>query len=93
MQAFKKWEEQHGREPFLPGLEWMTHDQYFFLNYAQIWCGSMRPEDLLNKIRSAVHSPAPVRVLGPLSNSRDFSKAYACPLGSKMNPVAKCDVW
>lgn len=29
----------------------------------------MRPEDALTKIRSSVHSPGPIRVLGPLSNS------------------------
>ncbi|UXI15420.1 Pre-mRNA-splicing factor 38A [Sarcoptes scabiei] len=58
--AFKKWERQNGIEPLLPGLN-LTHDQLFFLNYAQIWCGSMRPEDALNKIRSSVHSPGPIR--------------------------------
>ncbi|XP_017119291.1 neprilysin-1 [Drosophila elegans] len=90
--AYKKWETLHGREQQLPGLN-MTHDQLFFLNYAQIWCGSMRPEDALTKIRSAVHSPGFVRVLGPLSNSRDFAHAYNCPLGSTMNPAEKCSVW
>ncbi|KAH8273040.1 hypothetical protein KR018_002243, partial [Drosophila ironensis] len=90
--AYKKWEALHGREQLLPGLN-MTHDQLFFLNYAQIWCGSMRPEDALTKIRSAVHSPGFVRVLGPLSNSRDFAHAYSCPTGSTMNPAEKCSVW
>ena len=68
-QAYKKWVAEHGEERTLPGLD-LTHDQLFFLNYAQIWCGSMRPEDALTKIRSSVHSPGPIRVLGPLSNSR-----------------------
>ncbi|XP_034671891.1 neprilysin-1 isoform X2 [Drosophila subobscura] len=90
--AYKKWEKLHGRELQLPGLN-MTHDQLFFLNYAQIWCGSMRPEDALTKIRSSVHSPGFVRVLGPLSNSRDFAHAYSCPLGCNMNPEEKCSVW
>ncbi|EDW29684.1 GL14909 [Drosophila persimilis] len=90
--AYKKWETLHGRELQLPGLN-MTHDQLFFLNYAQIWCGSMRPEDALTKIRSSVHSPGFVRVLGPLSNSRDFARAYNCPLGCNMNPEEKCSVW
>nr|XP_012224493.1 PREDICTED: membrane metallo-endopeptidase-like 1 isoform X2 [Linepithema humile] len=90
--AYKKWVSIHGEEPLLPGVN-LTHDQLFFLNYAQIWCGSMRPEDALTKIRSSVHSPGPVRVLGPLSNSEDFAKAFACPLGSPMNPKKKCSVW
>ncbi|KAK9717796.1 Peptidase family M13 [Popillia japonica] len=90
--AYRKWVSQHGEEPDLPGLN-LSHDQLFFLNYAQIWCGSMRPEDALTKIRSSVHSPGPIRVLGPLSNSKDFARAYKCPLGSPMNPTSKCNVW
>ncbi|CAD6235836.1 GSCOCG00008006001-RA-CDS [Cotesia congregata] len=90
--AYKKWVATHGEEPLLPGID-LTHDQLFFLNYAQIWCGSMTPEDALTKIRSSVHSPGPFRVLGPLSNSQDFAKAYKCPPGSPMNPTHKCSVW
>ncbi|CAH0555807.1 unnamed protein product [Brassicogethes aeneus] len=90
--AYRKWVNQHGPEPDLPGLN-LTHDQLFFLNYAQIWCGSMRPEDALTKVRSSVHSPGPIRVLGPLSNSRDFANAFECPEGSPMNPKNKCSVW
>lgn len=90
--AYKKWVSIHGQEPLLPGVN-LTHDQLFFLNYAQIWCGSMRREDALTKIRSSVHSPGPVRVLGPLSNSEDFAKAYNCRPGSRMNPIRKCSVW
>lgn len=90
--AYKKWVKRHGPEPELPGLN-LTHDQLFFLNYAQIWCGSMRPEDAVTKIRSSVHSPGFIRVLAPLSNSKDFAEAYKCKLGSPMNPVEKCSVW
>nr|CAG4640659.1 EOG090X01U4 [Eulimnadia texana] len=90
--AYRKWVARHGEEPLLPGLR-LSHDQLFFLNYAQIWCGTMRPEDALTKIRSSVHSPGPIRVLGPLSNSVDFARAYNCPLGSTMNPPKKCSVW
>ena len=115
--------------------------QLFFLNYAQIWCGSMRPEDAQSKILSrwpfvesndlywfvhelsnsssifsrlkelqiesqwinlvfwssvtfcSVHSPGPIRVVGPLSNSREFAAAYNCKPGSRMNPGDKCSVW
>ncbi|XP_017304641.1 neprilysin-1-like, partial [Diaphorina citri] len=91
-QAYRKWVAAYGAEPLLPGLN-LTHNQLFFLNYAQIWCGQMRPEDALTKVRSANHPPGKFRILGPLSNSRDFSEAYNCPLGTRMNPVAKCSVW
>ncbi|KZS15003.1 Endothelin-converting enzyme 1 [Daphnia magna] len=90
--AYRKWVGRHGEEPLLPGLN-LSHDQLFFLNYAQIWCGTMRPEDAISKIRSSVHSPGPIRVLGPLSNSPEFARAYQCPLGSPMNPYQKCSVW
>ncbi|XP_076315329.1 neprilysin-1-like isoform X2 [Tachypleus tridentatus] len=90
--AYRKWVLKHGKEVLLPGLH-LSHDQLFFLNFAQIWCGTMRPEDALTKIRSSVHSPGPIRVLGPLSNSYDFARAYNCPVGSRMNPVTKCSVW
>lgn len=91
-QAYRKWVSLYGEELDLPGLN-LTHDQLFFLNYAQIWCGSMRREDAINKVRSSVHSPGPIRVLGPLSNSKDFAKAFKCHVGSPMNPTDKCSVW
>lgn len=92
LQAYRKWVQLHGTDDDLPGLD-LNHDQLFFLNYAQIWCGSMRPEDALSKLRSSVHSPGVIRVLGPLSNSNEFAQAYGCPIGSPMNPSNKCSVW
>ncbi|KAL8599434.1 NEDD8 protease Nep2 [Nucella lapillus] len=65
----------------------------FFLNYVQIWCGNMRDEEALHTIRTSAHSPGPIRVLGPLSNSLDFAQAFGCPVGSRMNPHHKCSVW
>ena len=56
------WEKKNGPEPMLPGIN-MTHDQLFFLNFAQIWCGNMRDKAALEKIRTSVHSPGPVRYL------------------------------
>ncbi|CAN8016172.1 unnamed protein product, partial [Ixodes persulcatus] len=90
--AYKRREERTGTEPQLPGLN-LTHDQLFFLTYAQIWCGTMRPEHAVNTIRTGAHSPGRFRVIGVLSNSEDFAKAYKCRRGSPMNPTHKCVVW
>ncbi|KAH9513574.1 18S rRNA pseudouridine methyltransferase [Bulinus truncatus] len=90
--AYVKWIEKNGEEPALPGIG-LNHHQLFFLNYAQIWCGKMRDEEAVRKIRISAHSLGPIRVYGPLSNSKEFAKAFNCTLGSKMNPVHKCSVW
>ncbi|XP_054714705.1 neprilysin-4-like isoform X2 [Uloborus diversus] len=91
--AYRSWVSRRGvEEPLLPGLN-LTHEQLFFLNYAQIWCGTMRPEAAVNIIRTGAHSPGRFRVIGALSNSKDFIEAYGCPPGSPMNPQTKCEVW
>lgn len=36
------------------------------------------------------HSP---RVIGTVSNTNDFAKAFKCPKGSPMNPENKCNIW
>lgn len=96
--AYKKWIQMHERDEEaianeqLPGIN-ATNTQLFFLNFAQVWCGAMRPEATRNKLKTAVHSPGRFRVIGTLSNSEDFAKEYQCPLGSPMNPENKCSVW
>ncbi|CAH2037158.1 unnamed protein product, partial [Iphiclides podalirius] len=91
--AYLKWLEHHdAKDETLPGLN-HTHTQLFFLNFAQVWCGAMRPEAMRNKLKTAVHSPGRFRVIGTLSNSKDFAKEFGCPPGSPMNPKQKCSVW
>ena len=94
-QAYKNWLRMNDvqDETAMPGLEHLSHDQLFFLNFAQVWCGTTRPEALRSKLKTAVHAPGKYRVIGTLSNSQEFSKAYKCPLGSKMNPAKKCTIW
>lgn len=50
-------------------------------------------ESMKMRITTGVHSPAQFRVLGPLSNMKDFAKDFSCPEGSAMNPTQKCEVW
>ncbi|KAG6439047.1 hypothetical protein O3G_MSEX000439 [Manduca sexta] len=91
--AYLHWVQRHGTAgETLPGLN-HTHTQLFFLNFAQVWCGAMRPEAMRNKLKTAVHSPGRFRVIGTLSNSHDFAREFKCPPGSPMNPTDKCTVW
>lgn len=39
------------------------------------------------------HSPPKYRVVGSLSNLKEFSDEFQCKAGSNMNPKAKCEVW
>lgn len=48
-------------EDSLPGLDHLTGDQLFFVNFAQVWCGHTRPEALRSKLKTAVHAPGPYR--------------------------------
>lgn len=95
--AYTQWLANHQdaeslRNEVLPGIN-ATNTQLFFLNFAQVWCGAMRPEASRNKLKTAVHSPGRFRVIGTLSNSVDFAREYNCKLGSPMNPENKCSVW
>lgn len=61
--------------------------------FFQVWCSSSTKEALHLQILNDPHSPARYRVIGPLSNMPEFKDAYQCPVGSPMNPRAKCEVW
>ncbi|KAK2705679.1 hypothetical protein QYM36_015903 [Artemia franciscana] len=91
-QAYKKWVERNGSEELLPGLA-LSHDQLFFLGYAQIWCELTRPEEAVTRSRTSRHPPGYLRVRGPLSNLKQYAMAYSCPTNSKFNPDSKCSVF
>ncbi|CAB3381597.1 Hypothetical predicted protein [Cloeon dipterum] len=80
-------------EPYLLGLTGFSHKQLFFLGFANMWCQKESPAHLSQKLSTDTHSPSHHRVLGSLTNNRDFAEAWQCPLGSRMNPVKKCIVW
>uniref|UniRef100_A0A8C3U7D2 Membrane metalloendopeptidase like 1 n=1 Tax=Catharus ustulatus TaxID=91951 RepID=A0A8C3U7D2_CATUS len=90
--AYLKWLEREGKEPKLPGLN-LSHKQLFFLNFAQVWCGSYRPEYASQSIKTDVHSPLKYRVMGSLQNFEAFSEVFHCKKGTAMHPAGKCRVW
>ncbi|XP_061378755.1 neprilysin-4-like isoform X1 [Danaus plexippus] len=93
LRAYRRHEARAGRAALLPGLPGHTPTQLFFLGFAQIWCGNSTTGALKSKMVEGVHSPNKIRVIGTLSNSKEFSEAWKCPLGSPMNPEHKCVLW
>ncbi|KAL0938675.1 peptidase family m13 protein [Colletotrichum truncatum] len=73
----------------LPGLERFSHDQLFFLQWAQGWCEvtATREYDIMLLIKDP-HSPGFARIKGPLDNSREFRRAFNCP-----NQKPTCELW
>jgi putative endopeptidase len=57
-------------------IDGLTPDQRFFLSYATIWAGSIRPQAAAQRIITDPHSPAEYRVNGTLSNMKEFYQAF-----------------
>ncbi|KAI4463568.1 zinc metalloprotease family m13 neprilysin-related [Holotrichia oblita] len=92
--AYKNYQNLHGTEPQLPGFEKFNDEQIFFIAFGSIWCESRSDESLKSQLKHDEHCPNPIRVAGTLQNSDDFSKAFNCSMGSKMNPKKnKCRIW
>ena len=73
-EAFKKNEKINGLTPM----------QRFFLGYTLGWLYKQRPEELANRIRTDVHSPAKWRVNGIFPNVPEFYEAFNVKPGNKM---------
>ncbi|BET01375.1 Peptidase family M13 [Nesidiocoris tenuis] len=90
--AYRTYVANHGIEAKLPGLQAFTHDQLFFLSFANVWCSEFSLQALYTALEDE-HSPDFARVLVVLQNSPEFSEAFKCPRGSYMNPDHKCKLW
>ncbi|XP_071805807.1 neprilysin-1-like [Asterias amurensis] len=91
-ESFKAFKDNAPPQPRLPGLD-LTEEQMFFVSFAQVWCRISRPEAVSSSILSDPHSPGRFRAIGAPQNSKDFAKAFNCPVNSYMNPAKKCEVW
>ncbi|TNN05249.1 Neprilysin-1 [Schistosoma japonicum] len=69
------------------------HDQSYFRNFAQFFCGNERGKALEYYIKRTPYVARRERVNLALSNSVEFAEAYHCPIGSPMNPPEKCRVY
>ncbi|KFM81410.1 Endothelin-converting enzyme 1, partial [Stegodyphus mimosarum] len=74
--AYQSWVRSNTNERNLPGLKY-TPDQLFWISAANVYC-ELRESEAFN-INSDLFSPGKFRVIGPMSNLPEFSKAFNCP--------------
>ncbi|KAI1822367.1 peptidase family M13 [Xylaria intraflava] len=88
--AYKAWKKRQETSPdqSLPGLDYFTYDQLFFIFFANWWCEKDRKEQAIDSIYTDKHSPAFARMLGPAANSREFRESFNCPV---KEPT--CELW
>ncbi|KAF5299934.1 hypothetical protein FQA39_LY11307 [Lamprigera yunnana] len=86
--AYTNWTKSNEKELTLPGLNF-TANQTFWLSYAQQFCFFMQP-DQVKRTLNDIYAPNNFRVIGTLSNSKDFSREFNCTEGFPMNPKKKC---
>uniref|UniRef100_A0A8C0G1B7 Uncharacterized protein n=1 Tax=Chelonoidis abingdonii TaxID=106734 RepID=A0A8C0G1B7_CHEAB len=91
-QAYKNWLKKHKQERNLPGSG-LSHHQLFYISFANGMCGHQSRERLQAFLHRDPHSPPPLRVRGPLSNSQDFARHFHCSSTAPMNPAFKCHIW
>jgi putative endopeptidase len=73
--------ERDGRPGSIDGF---TPEQRYFISYAQSFRVHSRDEALKTGVFTDPHSPDKWRIIGPLSNSEAFAKAFGCKAGDPM---------
>src|SRR5262245_8314650 len=62
----------------------LTPAQRYFIGWALSWMNQIRPENLANRVKTDVHAPSFLRVIGPCSNLPEFYAAYGVKPGDPM---------
>jgi putative endopeptidase len=76
-------------------IDGFTPNQRFFLGFAQVWRGSVRPERMRTLIATNPHSPYRFRVNGVLTNFEPFYQAFGVTEKDKMYkaPADRVVIW
>lgn len=88
--AFQRREADAKGPSTVPGL---SHEQLFFVAFAQGWCAKLTPQMEQLRITTDPHSPSKFRVNGPVSQFPEFARVFGCQAGAPMAPADRCTVW
>jgi putative endopeptidase len=67
-----------------PVIDGLTGEQRFFIGYAQIWNGKLRPEEVRRRIATDPHSPEEFRCNQILKNVTEFYSAFGVEEGDAL---------
>ena len=74
-------------------IDGFTPEQRVFLGWAQVWQGHATDEQMRNQVATNPHSPAEFRVIGPMSNMKEFHEAWGCQDGDGMKRAEPIVIW
>ncbi|XP_037580411.2 neprilysin-2 [Dermacentor silvarum] len=81
------------RDSRVPGLESLTMDKLFFVNYAMAHCDRISPNLDRRRVLYKDGVPAKLRVNVPLKNYPKFAEVFKCQRNAPMNPENRCELW
>ena len=76
-------------------IDGYTHNQRFYLGYANLWAQNVRPQEIIRRTKTDVHSLGKWRVNGALRNIDDFYTAFGIKEGDAMYmaPEDRVNIW
>ena len=76
-------------------IDGFTHEQRFYLGYANLWAQNVRPQEIIRRTKTDVHSLGKWRVNGALRNIDGFYEAFDIKEGDAMYmaPEERINIW
>ena len=76
-------------------IDGFNHNQRFYLGYANLWAQNVRPQEIIRRTKTDVHSLGKWRVNGALRNIDDFYTAFDIKEGDAMYlaPEDRINIW
>ena len=82
-------------KPAPADIDGFNHNQRFYLGYANLWAQNVRPQEILRRTKTDVHSLGKWRVNGALRNIEGFYEAFGIKEGDAMwmDPSERIIIW